>query len=564
MRGTPGVFSDSPEGEYFFSIIGDRGDLLTDRSAEVLIVGGGPVGLTLAVDLGRRGVDCTLIDKRPAPGMLPKMERCNARTMEHFRRLGIVERVRERGFDSDLPMDVFIVNTLTEEPILHHPYPSINELKERARKVNDGSEPLEPYQLISQYTLEPLLKEVAEELDSVDVRFGHELVGFVQDDDGVVATIRDDGGLETVLNVPYLVGCDGGSSLVRKELGFQLEGESNLLELHQALFRCEDLFDRIPIGKGRHYHVADDRATFLIVQDDCKHFSLHAIVDRPEEMEEIFERIVDMPIDYETLYIGPWTQRLMLADGYQKGRVLIAGDAAHLVIPTGGLGMNTGAGDAIDLSWKLAGTIQGWGGPELLASYEQERRPIGARNVDASTQASVGRRTWRACYDPAVTEDSPAGEAARARLAEVADREQRKSNDLYGIEMGYRYETSPLIIHEAGEWHEDGFTYVPSARPGSRLPHIWLADGSALHDRLGFGYSLVTQDGDAPGVSDLVAAFARAGAPFEVVRIDSDAARDVYGAEHVVVRPDLHVVWRGDRLDMEVDAFVRTVTGHRL
>ena len=535
---------------------------MSNQDPGVLIVGGGPVGLTLAVDLGRRGVRCTLIDKREAPGMLPKMERCNARTMEHFRRLGIVERVRERGYDSDLPMDVFIVNKLTEEPILHHPYPSINELKERARNVNDGSEPLEPYQLISQYTLEPLLKEVAEELESVDVRFGHELIGFEEIGDEVRATIRDIEGNESELTVPYLVGCDGGASIVRKALGFRLEGEANILELYQALFHCDDLFDRIPIGKGRHYHVADDRATFLIVQDDCKHFSLHAIVDRPEEMEEIFERIVDMPMEYETLFIGPWTQRLMLADGYQKGRVLIAGDAAHLVIPTGGLGMNTGAGDAIDLSWKLAGTLQGWGGPALLASYEEERRAIGARNVDASTQASIGRRTWRAAYDPAITEHSPEGEAARAKLAAIADREQRKSNDLFGIEMGYRYETSPLVIHEEGPWHQDGFEYVPCARPGSRLPHVWLPDGSALQDRLGFGYSLVTQPGDEAGAERFRTAFGRVGAPFEVVEIDSDAARDVYEAEHVLVRPDLHVVWRGDRIPDDVEGIVLVATGH--
>lgn len=531
---------------------------------DVLIVGGGPVGLTLAVDLGRRGIRCTLIDKRAAPGMLPKMERCNARTMEHFRRLGISERVRAAGYASDLPMDVFIVNRLTEEPILHHPYPSIDELKERARSVNDGSEPLEPYQLISQYTLEPLLKSVAEELEGVDVRFGYELVGFEQIGEAVRATIRDSEGREEVLTVPYLVGCDGGASFVRKSLGFTLEGESNILELHQALFRCDDLFERIPIGKGRHYHVADDRATFLIVQDDCRHFSLHAIVDRPEEMEEIFERIVDMPIEYETLFIGPWTQRLMLSDGYQRGRVFIAGDAAHLVIPTGGLGMNTGAGDAIDLSWKLAGTIEGWGGPALLESYEVERRPIGARNVDASTQASIGRRTWRAAYDPAITEDSPAGEQARKHLAEVADREQRKSNDLYGIEMGYRYETSPLVMREDGPWHEDGFCYSPCARPGSRLPHVWLPDGSALHDALGLGYNLITQDASAPGISELEAAFGRVGAPLEVVVIDSDAAREVYGAEQVLVRPDLHVVWRGDALPEDLDEVVLVATGHRV
>jgi 2-polyprenyl-6-methoxyphenol hydroxylase-like FAD-dependent oxidoreductase len=528
---------------------------------EILIVGGGPVGLTLAVDLGQRGVACTLIEQRAAPGFLPKMERCNARTMEHFRRLGIAEEIRAAGYASDLPMDVFIVTTLTDPPLLHHPYPSIDELKARAAEVNDGTEPLEPYQLISQYTLEPLLKAVAERTPGVTVRFGHELVDFAQDDAGVAATIRGADGSVAEVAASYLVGCDGGSSTVRKKLGIQLHGEADILTLRQALFRCDDLFDRIPIGKGRHYHVADDRSTFLIVQDDRRHFTLHAVVDRDEDMPELFEHIVGIPIDYETLYVGEWTQRLMLADQYRQGRVFLAGDAAHLVVPTGGLGMNTGAGDALDLSWKLAGTVQGWGGPGLLASYEPERRAVGARNVDASRQASVGRRTWRAAYDPTIAEDSPAGEEARRTLATIADREQRKSNDLLGIEMGYRYDDSSLIVAEQGEGPPDGFDYIPTARPGARLPHVWLDDGDALHDRLGLGYTLIRQIG-APGSCDeLEAAFARLGAPFAVVVIRSDAAREVYGAEQVLVRPDLHVVWRGDELPAQPEQLAWVATG---
>lgn len=530
-------------------------------SGDILIVGGGPVGLTLAIDLGQRGVSCTLIDKRAAPGFLPKMERCNARTMEHFRRLGIAEEIRAVGYASDLPMDVFIVTKLTEPPLLHHPYPSIDELKARAAQVNDGTEPLEPYQLISQYTLEPLLKAVAERTPGVTVRFGHELVDLEQDDEGVAATIRRPDGSVTEIRASYLVGCDGGSSTVRKKLGIALEGEADILSLRQALFRCDDLYDRIPIGKGRHYHVADDRSTFLIVQDDRRHFTLHAVVDRDEDMADLFERIVDLPIDYETLYVGEWTQRLMLAEHYRRHRVFIAGDAAHLVVPTGGLGMNTGAGDALDLSWKLAGTVQGWGGPGLLDSYEPERRAVGARNVDASRQASLGRRTWRAAYAPDITDDSPAGEATRRNLAAIADREQRKSNDLLGIELGYRYDRSPLILHEAGEGPTDGFTYVPTARPGARLPHVWLDDGSALHDRLGFGYTLVRQ-ADASGTSaGLQAAFARVGAPLEVLEIVSAAAREIYRADQVLVRPDLHVVWRGDELPTDLGHLMDVATG---
>jgi 2-polyprenyl-6-methoxyphenol hydroxylase-like FAD-dependent oxidoreductase len=530
---------------------------------DVLIVGGGPVGLTLAIDLGQRGVSCTLVDLRPEPEFLPKMERCNARTMEHFRRLGIADRVRAEGYDTALPMDVFIVTRLIDPPLLHHPYPSVDDLKARAAEVNDGSEPLEPYQLISQYTLEPLLKSVAEQTHGVTVRFGHALLDFEQRNQYVAARIRGPDDSVTEYRSAYLVGCDGGSSTVRKQLGIQLRGEPNILELHQALFRSDDLYERIPIGKGRHYHVADDRATFLIVQDDRRHFTLHSVVESDDEIEQVFEQIVGFPIDYETLYVGRWTQRLMLADRYQEGRVFLAGDAAHLVVPTGGLGMNTGAGDAMDLSWKLAGTLQGWGGPGLLDSYESERRPIGARNVDASRQASVGRRRWRAAYTPEIWQNSPEGGRARRHLAEIADREQRKSNDLLGIELGYRYIGSPLVVEEHGDGPpHDSFIYRPTARPGARLPHVWLDEGRALHDQLGFGYTLIRQRGAIGDHRALAAAFSSAGAPFEVLDIDSDAARAVYEADYVLVRPDLHVVWRGNEPPNDADRLVDLATGH--
>ena len=174
------------------------------------------------------------------------------------------------------------------------------------------------------------------------------------------------------------MGCDGGASVVRRQLGIKLTGDGNILQLRQALYYCEDLFDRIPIGKGRHYHVADEQGTFLIVQDSTKHFTLHAVVDSDAEMAALFEKTVAMPVKYEMLHVGQWKQNLLLADRYGDGhRVFLAGDAVHMMIPTGGLGMNTGVGDATDLAWKLAAVLQGWGGPHLLPSYEVERRQIG-------------------------------------------------------------------------------------------------------------------------------------------------------------------------------------------
>src|SRR5262249_42138765 len=284
-----------------------------------------------------------------------------------------------------------------------------------------GSMPREPYQLISQYTIEPLLKEIAERLPSVDVEYGCEFVSLAQDANGACATLRDRRGRSADIGARFIVGCDGGSSPVRKQLGIQLRGEGNLLRLHQALYHAPDLYDRIPIGngpgKGRHYHIADDRATFLIMQDSTKDWTLHAVVERPEEMTAQFERTIGVPVPYEMLYCGEWKQNLLLADRYGSGRVFLAGDAVHLMIPTGGLGMNTGVGDAIDLSWKLAATVQGWGGPSLLDSYEIERRQVGDRNVGASRYASLGRRAWRAQYRPPIPRARHDGAAGRGHVA---------------------------------------------------------------------------------------------------------------------------------------------------
>jgi 2-polyprenyl-6-methoxyphenol hydroxylase-like FAD-dependent oxidoreductase len=352
---------------------------------DVLIVGAGPVGLTLAVDLGRRGVRCILVKQKPAPAKLPKMERCNARTMEIYRRIGLAERIRAAGLPADCPMDVFIVTSLIDRPLLHLSYPSVAEARKDIAACRDGTLPLEPYQLISQYTLEPLLKSAADRLPSVAVRYGHEYLSFEQNASSVTAQVRTPNGATVPITAQYLIGCDGGTSAVRKQLGIALSGEGNILQLRQALYHCPELYARIAIGKGRHYHVADAQSTQLIVQDDTRHFTLHSVVQSDAEMATMFERTVAMPVQYEMLSVGEWRQNLLLAESYGAGRVLLAGDAVHLVIPTGGLGMNTGVGDAVDLGWKLAATLQGWGGPGLLASYEIERRPLGARNVAAST-----------------------------------------------------------------------------------------------------------------------------------------------------------------------------------
>jgi 2-polyprenyl-6-methoxyphenol hydroxylase-like FAD-dependent oxidoreductase len=473
--------------------------------------------------------------------------------------MGIARKVREAGFPRDAPMDVFIVLSLVEPPLLHMPYPSVAEAQARIAACRDMSMPLEPYQLISQYTLEPLLKSVAETLPSVGVRYGCEFVWFAQDEGGVTATVRTADG-DRQIRAAYLVGCDGGSSGVRKQLGIRLEGEANLLELRQALFRCDALWDRIPIGKGRHYHVADQHSTFLIVQDSTKHFTLHATVESDAEMVRLFDSTVAMPVEYQLLYCAPWRQNLLLAERYGDGRVFLAGDAVHLVVPTGGLGMNSGVGDAVDLAWKLEAVLKGWGGPKLLASYQTERRQVGARNVAASGFAAKGRRTWRAAWRPNIRDATPDGAATRANLVRVAEAEQRKSNRMIGAELGYRYEGSPVIANEVGGPPHEIMDYVPTTWPGARLPHVWLEDGRALHDLIGGGYTLLRL-GSAADAAPLARGFARHGAPFAVLDVADDRVRDLYGHDLLLVRPDLHIIWRGASIDGP-EQIAALATGH--
>jgi 2-polyprenyl-6-methoxyphenol hydroxylase-like FAD-dependent oxidoreductase len=534
---------------------------------QVLIVGAGPVGLTLANDLGRRGIRCTLIEKKDQPAFLPKMERVNARSMEIYRRMGLAGKIRAAGLHRDVPMDVYIVLDITKPPLLRLPYPSVAQAEVDIRATNDGTAPLEPYQLISQYTLEPLLKSEAEKLPSVSLQWSTEFLSFEQDGESVTTTVRTADGKTATIRSAYLVGCDGGASNVRQAMGIKLRGEANLLGLRQALYYCEELFAKIPIGNGpghgRHYHVADDKASFLIMQDSTKHWTLHATVETDAEMKRQFEKVVRVPVKYEMLSCQPWRQNLLLADRYQRDRVFITGDAAHLVIPTGGLGMNSGVGDAIDLAWKLDATLKGWGGPKLLVSYEIERRQIGDRNIGASRYASLGRRKWRALWRPDILDDTPEGKKTRDVITAIADVEQRKSNEMIGAELGYRYVDSPIICDIPGGPEHLFRQYQPTTWPGARLPHVWLDDGGAMQDCIpADGFTLLKLGHTGADTSGLERAIKAHGAPVTVLDVPDRVAREVYGYDLLLLRPDMHVAWRANTAPEDTAEVAAVATGH--
>lgn len=530
----------------------------------ILVVGAGPVGLTLAIALGRRGVDVTLIERKKQAAFLPKMERTNARSMEMYRRLGIADRIRAASEFTPIPMDVFVLTAYNQPPVLHLEYPSALAAKKEIEECHDGTLPLEPYQLISQYTLEPLLRTVAEEIASVDVHFGTKLESFEQDDESVSAVATTDSG-EKRVRARYLVGCDGGRSTVRRILGIELEGEADIRTMQRLFFRSDALFDRITVGQGRHYQLPE---CGMVVQDDLKHFMVNFYqADDTLDPVERFKEVAGIDdFDIEVHDETPWSMNLMVADSYRKGRAFIAGDAAHLVIPHGGLGMNTGVGDAVDLAWKLTGTLEGWAGPGLLDSYEAERRQIGLRNVDASRSATSGALGWRSVCGPHYREDSPKGVETRASVRRLASWGQKDAYEMHGIELGYRYTNSPIIWYdnEVGEGPDPDsrIDYVPTTWPGARLPHMWLNDGSAIQDRLGDRFTLLALTDNHKDTSDLKDAFDAFGAPLEVITLAEPHLREVYERDLILVRPDLHVVWRGDEPPEHPEQLAACSVGH--
>ena len=535
---------------------------MSQSDFDVIIAGAGPVGLCLAIDLGRRGVSTLLLERNPGTAPWPKMDRCNGRTMELFRRIGIADRVRALGYPADNPMDVLLLRTLAdEEAITKLRYKSVAEAREDIASRSDGSLTCEPYQLVSQNLVEPLLKQVAEETPNVTLRYGHEVAGFTQDAEGVsIQAIGPQG--EAAFRAKYLVGCDGGRSVVRKALGIALNGTGGMREMTQVIFWSEQLYENIKAGKGRHYALMGGGA--LTAQGSRKEFTFHNSLPADSDFDAVIAKYIGFPCDVKITQIVRWKHHLLLADRYRDGRVLIAGDAAHLVIPSGGLGMNTGVGDAFDLGWKLAGTIHGWGGPKLLDSYEAERRPVGARNLEASQWASKSVGKWAPLFKPDVFGEDEAAKIRRRRLIEAFHEYHHRmygpqGYGMVGAEYGYSYAWSPIVADEPGnvpEW--DISDYTPHARPGVRIPQLWI-DGKPIQDLVGQDYTLFDL---SAGGSDTTAVEDAFTAPLDVVRLDRAELRAAYGATFLLLRPDLHIAWRGDALPADPAHLAALVTGH--
>lgn len=519
------------------------------QSTPVLIAGGGPVGMTLAAVLAQRGIRSVLVERNFTTTAHPKMDITNARSMELFKTLGLAAQLRQVAVPEDHCFDVAWITSFAGTELHRFRYPSVTDHRAAIRSRNDGSQAAESPMRVSQVEIEPVLRAHIEAQRLVDVRFGVECAELTQDADGVLATLVDqrDQSVSQV-RCAYLVGCDGGASKVRKSLGIGWSGEARTMQRFMVHFRSPRKDVLMRWGEAWHYQ---SEVGTLIAQNDEDIWTLHARLpdddaERPDP-SALVHRFVGLPIEHEILVANPWVPHLLVADAYGRGRVLLAGDAAHQYIPTGGYGMNTGVGEAFDLGWKLAAVLHGFGGPHLIASYEQERRPVALRNCDGSRRHNNVRREVAALYTPALAQGGPAGEAAQrqagAQIAALGNAE----NESWGIEWGYAYAGSPVIAHDpAHPWVDDPLRYQGVAIPGGRLPSVFLPDGRSLFDGLGAWFTVLLPRGTPTSAAGTFEAAARErGIPLRTLSLDLQAHRSVYPAEAILVRPDHHVAWLG-------------------
>jgi 2-polyprenyl-6-methoxyphenol hydroxylase-like FAD-dependent oxidoreductase len=533
------------------------------QTADVLIAGAGPVGLTLALDLGRRGIATVLVEKRERALRLPKMERSNPRTMEIYRRLGIAETIRAAAYPADEPMDILVVRSMAMPPLVHQVYPTIAQARAQIAASRDGALPREPYQLVSQYTLEGLLEAELGNVPAVTIARGTELIGFEEEVEGVVADLRSGTGT-TQLRARYLVGCDGAGSFVRDALGLELEGQTDLGTITNIFFRCDELLAKSRVPRARHYLFAGvdsggGAGGAIVVQDDLRHFGCHLPVELEPDtnVSELLRGLTSLDVDPQVLFVGRWTQNMLVAEAHGRGRVFLAGDANHIYIPAGGLGMNTGIGDVANLAWKLAATLEGWGGPDLLPSYLAERQAVARRNIKAVAYAVEGVVSWRKLPVPKASEGATVLRAYAAAVEPL----NRRVYEMHGVELGYRYE-SRVIWREPGEPSPDeSYVYRPTTRPGAHLPHVWLEPGVALYDRIGSGYALLRLGACHADLSGFEAALQRRRIPHAIIDIPDPVIRRTLERDLILVRPDLHVAWRGNAAPADPDLVVAAVTG---
>lgn len=515
---------------------------------QVLICGAGPSGLALAVELGMRGIQCIVIERSDRVGYAPRAKTTHTRTREHFRRWGIAGDLAAMApFGVDYPSNIQFVTRLGGFPL-----GMIENAFNCAPKRNELY--AEHAQWVPQYHVEEVLRRRAESLPGVSVLFKHEFLSATQDGEGVICCIRSDGA-ELEVRCDYLVGADGARSSIRDLIGARLEGRYGLAHAYNIVFRAPGLSRLHKHGPGiMYWQINPDIPSVIgpMDKDDIWYF-MPGKVEGVKELDkagaaDLIRRSTGIDLPYEVLSVDEWAASEFIADKYSEGRIFLIGDACHLHPPVGGYGMNMGIGDSVDLGWKMAAVLQGWGGQGLLDAYEQERRPVHRYVIDAA----LSNHATLALHDamsPVLEADTGEGATLRAQFgAKLAEGRTQEFRSL-GVMLGSSYDHSPITASESDAPARDPAmrTYEPTARPGARAPHAWLEDGRSLYDLFGEGFTLIVfADAVREDIQQAEADAETLGIPLKIVRVEDSRIASLYERAMVLVRPDQHVAWRGD------------------
>jgi 2-polyprenyl-6-methoxyphenol hydroxylase-like FAD-dependent oxidoreductase len=547
---------------------------LPDWEADVLVVGAGPVGLTLAMDLQARGVSVAIAEVRAYAE--PPNVKCNhvaARTMERFRRLGVAQKLRAAGLPADYPNDVVFRTSVCGMELTRIPIPARADRYIASEGPDTWWPTPEPPHRINQLFLEPILLEHTAALPGVRLLNRTQVTGFVQDAEGVLATaVELATGTQRTIRCRYLVGCDGGSSTVRKAIGARLEGTPIVQRVQSSYIRAPGLRALIPGKPAWSYYSVNPRRCGTVFAIDGHETWLvhnHLNPDEPEfdsiDRDWAIRQILGVGEDfaYEVITKEDWVGRRLVADRFRDRNVFIAGDAAHLWVPYAGYGMNAGIADALNLSWLLAARLQGWGEEGILDAYEAERQPITMQVSNFAMDHAARMIKARRAVPPGIEAQDAEGERLRAEVGREAYELNVQQFCCAGLNFGYYYEGSPIIATdgEAPPAYTMG-DFTPSTVPGCRAPHFWLADGRSLYDAFGQGYTLLRFDARVD-VAPLQSAAQQRRMPLTLVDIAGAEVPQAYRHRLVLCRDDQHVAWRGDRVPVGALELVDRLRGAR-
>ena len=541
---------------------------------QVLVVGGGPVGLTLAMDLARRGIRTVVAElRRKGESPSVKCNHVSARSMEIFRRLGVSKAIREAGLPADYPNDVSYRVSFAGKELSRIPIPCRRE-RYTARGGPDTWWPTaEPPHRINQIYLEPKLSAHAETTAGLTLLNRVEINSFEQTPAGVTAQgTQLDNNQTITIRADFLVGCDGGRSAIRRAMGATLSGTAEVQRVQSTYIRAPSLlsmsnlkpawatFSLNPVRSGNVYAI-DGRETWLVhnyLKPDEYEFDS---VDRDWALRKILG--VGADFSYEIIRKEDWIGRRLVADKFREGRVFICGDAAHLWVPMAGYGMNAGIADAANLAWLLAAHLSGWAPAGILDAHEAERLPITEQVSVFAMNHALSLSRQRSEVPDNIDADDEAGEQARLALGKRAYDLNVQQYCCGGLNFGYYYDKSPIIAYDEGTPPTYGMAdFTPSTVPGCRVPHIWLNDGRSLYDALGPDYALLRFD-TAIDVSDLMSEAARAQVPIKLLDIASSESAGIYDRSLVLARPDQHVAWRGNLPPKDPKELVDLISGRR-